>query len=141
MSLDEYYMLRQAVYPSLFRLMMNDANFYVCLVKADPSDVYYKAYLEHPPKDVNVHGIIRIFMRKEDADAYANLVAMSEGIDLDLVKRWETPFTEVLGYVRNLEGKHKSLNIQGIRAVTSMVANDDLVDIDIFWTGEKEIVL
>jgi hypothetical protein len=128
----------QAIYPDLFKLMVNNGNFFVCLVKSDPNDQHYNAYLEHPPEGSNISGVMRIFCRKTDANFYAQLVARAEGMDMAGIKRWESTFTDILGYVRDLEMKHASFNMPGIRAVTSIVSDEEFVDADIFWTGELE---
>lgn len=141
LTLNENFWLLQAIYPNIFTLMANDGNFYVCLVRADPSDKYYKPYLEHPPENSTLSGIMRIFVRKEDASVYAQMIAQGEGLDLDLVKRWETPYAQILSFVREMADKHILLGLPGIRAVTTVIANDELVDADIFWTKEPEIMV
>jgi hypothetical protein len=134
---NDYFKL-QAVYPDLFKLMVNNGNFYICLVKANPEDQNYKAYLEHPPEGANISGIMRVFCRKTDVNLYAQLVARGEDIDISSVKRLETTFTDILAYVRDLEMRHTSFNIPGIRAVTSIVSDEEFIDADIFWTNEPE---
>lgn len=140
-SWNKDHFLLQAIYPDLFILMINDANFYLCLVKGDPADKGFKAYLEHPPQDADLTGILRVFFRKTDANLYAQLVAQAEGLDLGSIKRWEANYSEVLSYIRNLSMKHFTFGLKGIRAMTSVISDDDLVDVDLFWTNEPEKML
>jgi hypothetical protein len=125
-----------------FDSLVKNSPLYVCVI--GPAGGTPKIYVENT-HNKQIYGLVRIFFRRDDITRYADLVAEAERYDPEIVRYWETDTSSVVGVLQRIDAHRRERSGLGITAVTSMVSSItdqvQLLDIDVFWTGDRAVMV
>jgi hypothetical protein len=115
---------------------------YVCVIGL-PGDTP-KMYIEKTGIKT-ISGVVRVFWRPEDMNIYLDMIVIGEGMDPSEVRFWETNVDNLIVMLKKVDKSKRNKGIKGIRAVTCITRDaleyTGLLDVDIFWTNESEVMV
>jgi hypothetical protein len=127
------------VYRKYFNTIMANESVYICIIQ-DESQVG-AVYLEKPLEDIlNIEGIVRVFYNSEDLKQYGKSVSVRENVSMDLIKKWEIPFNNLVEHISKLNLKYKKAGRKGIMAVASTIYDERFIHIDTVWTDDQNLM-
>jgi hypothetical protein len=121
-----------------FDLMYDKKPLYVCVLM-DQNNVP-RIYMEKSECN-DIEGIVRVFLEKEDVNLYMNILVDEKKAIESSVKYWESNYEDLAKMLMRVDKSNKEKNKKGVRGVACAIVDSYIVDMDIFWTNEKNLMV
>lgn len=115
-----------------------DDKFYFCMVanKEDKHGIYIEKTFNQ-----KVEGTCRMFFRQSDVEAYMETIAIFAEGSVVSVKQIETTPEFLVEAISKLSEKNIKDGGRGFQIVVSVVHENCIKNLDVFWTSDKEIMV
>lgn len=121
-----------------FDTMYDKKSLYVCVLM-DQNSVP-RLYMEKGlSKDIE--GIVKVFFEKQDVNLYMNILVDEKKASEDIIKYYESNYEDLTKMLIKIDKNNKEKQKKGIRGIACAVVNSHIVDIDVFWTNEKNLMV
>lgn len=121
-----------------FDTMYGKKPLYVCVLM-DKNNVP-RVYTEKGfSKEID--GIVKVFFEKKDVNSYINKLLDERTVSEDTIKYWESNYEDLVKMLIKIDKTNREKHGKGIRGVTCAVIGLHIVNIDVFWTNEKNLMV
>jgi hypothetical protein len=121
-----------------FDIMYAKKSLYICVLMESTGTP--RVFLENEDPS-EVEGVVKVFFRKKDIQHYMNILVDQKKANGDHIKFWEANFEEIVKFLIKIDTNNKIKTRKGVRGVACCVIGDTVVDLDIFWTNEKKLMV